>query len=1007
MKAALPVQARAWEIPRAKPGLGPKQVPFLAAFHSCYDFGHSLLTPQGIVEAAVAHGLKTVGLCDPNLHAAREFFAVARSAGLRPVLGADLWIEGAARRVWVATTRGYENLCRLLSQPAITELSWCEHRAGLWLSPHRPPPIRLADPADRPLLRLLESIHTCSLFSRSHPEKTRGEASIEAFGHWHRSHPEAAALEARFLENCTFTFTTGELYFPHFSPPDGSTPAAFLRRLARTGLRGCYGPAWKKHRKQLETELSMIHQVGYEEYFLTVWDLLQECREAGIDWITRGSAADSLVCHTLGISHVCPVRFELYFQRFLNPERMALKKLPDIDVDFPHDRRDEVVERLFRRHPVGHVAAVGGFNTYQGRAAVAEIAKALGMPDHEAHRLTEHFPHYTRASQAAVAAGQTPAAVDGWFATEPARLALTLAERLDGLPRHRKIHPCGLVLSRRPILDFTPVFLAEKGWPATHFEMDAVEEAGLVKLDLLAQGGLAVLRDTARLVRDCPLADPAAPRRPPRRSWEDPAVWEMIAMGEARGVHHIESPAMTSLEKMCGCRDIDTLIAIVSVIRPGAANTLRKATFARRCLGLEEASYPHPSLEPILRRTHGVIAYEEHILQICESFAGLPPGRADRLRRALVKMRAEEIERLRGDFFVAATEAGHTSSEIEAVWALVSGFRGYAFCRAHSTAYALEAYEAAWFKKYFPAEFLAAVLTHEKGFYSPLFYSLEARRLGIEFLLPDVQTSRMEYFPVYGGMKPDGSREVAIRVPLWKIKGLPAWLPERILSERKKAPFQSVQDLSCRTTAPPAALQLLLRAGALDGLSEGSASRVAMQWELQHLAQLPRREPSGQFSLFEEADAWPEIRQALPEGLIELSREERLAEECELLGYPVSGHPLDLHPEVPWETYCPIARLPGLVGQRVTVAGVVVAERSHAQRDGRPMKFLTLADRTGFIEAELFARAAARWGHVALRHPILALTGRVMPFAGGGGFTLQVERAAPCRGNSSTAKPRD
>ncbi len=975
----------------------------IAPFHSCYDFGHSLLTPEQIVCVAQAAELSVVGLCDPNLHAAREFFALAQAAGLRPVLGADLAVDGSRRRVWVENELGYRHLCRLLSQPVITAEVWAAYRAGLWVSAHHPPPIRVATAEDLPLLQLLESIHTGSLLSRYHPAKSRGDPSLGAWRRWQQTHPGAVAQEEDFLQRCHFAFTTGELHFPAYQPPDGSTPAAFLRRLARTGLRRCYGSAWRRHARQLETELAMIHQVGYEEYFLNVWDLLQECRAAGIEWITRGSAADSLVCHTLGISQVCPIRFELYFQRFLNPERMALKKLPDIDVDFPHDRRDEVVERLFRRYAPGYVAAVGGFNTYQARAAVAEIAKALGLPDHEAHRLTEHFPHHTRAGEVATAAAQTPAAADGHFASEPAQLALALAGRLDGLPRHRKIHPCGLVLSRQPIQDFTPVFLSEKGWPATHFSMEAVEEAGLVKLDLLAQGGLAVLRDTRRLVRENPTLALGRPLEPPARSWEDPAVWEMIATGQARGVHHIESPAMTSLQKMCGCRDIDTLIAIVSVIRPGAANTLRKATFARRALGLEEPQYPHPCLRPILRSTHGVIAYEEHILQICETFAGLSPGRADQLRRALVKMRDAEIERLRREFFAAAERAGHPARDIAAVWELVHGFRGYAFCRAHSTAYGLEAYEAAWFKHYFPAEFLAAVLTHEKGFYSPLFYTLEARRLGIGFLPPDVQESRAEYTPVYGPERGNGTTPVRLRVPLWKIKGLPESLPERILAARREAPFRSLRDLQRRTSAPPAALQLLLRAGALDRFG---SSRVALQWELQHLAQTVPPPASdlgaGQLSLFslaEEGEAASKL--ALPEHLLERSLQERLQDEWELLGYPVSGHPLDLHPEVRWETYCPIAHLSDWVGQRVTVAGLVVAERSHSQRDGRPMKFLTLADRSGFVEAELFARSAARSGQVTLRYPVLSLTGKVVPFPGNTGFTLQVERAEPCRLASS------
>jgi DNA-directed DNA polymerase III PolC len=652
---------------------------------------------------------------------------------------------------------------------------------------------------------------------------------------------------------------------------------------------------------QLETELGMIAEVGYEEYFLTVWDLLQHCRRAGIEWITRGSAADSLVCFCLGISDVCPVRFELYFQRFLNRDRMALKKLPDIDLDFPHDRKDEVVEMVFRLHKPGHVAMVGGFNTFHARSAVAEIGKVLGMSDRVVRRLTEHFPWLAKAADADAAAATAKA--QGLCDEEPALTAIKLAARLEGLPRHAKMHPCGVVLSRRAIQDFTPVFESNKGWPTTHFDMDAVEDVGLVKLDILAQGGLAVLRDTRQALASRSIQVPVGFAGP----WDDAAVWEMIATGNARGVHHIESPAMTSLAKMCGCRDIDSLVAIVSVIRPGAANTFRKSTFARRALGLERPEYPHPSLEPVLRSTHGVIAYEEHILQVAETFAAMPPGRADILRRALVKMRDADIEKMRLEFEECARGHGRSEAEIAGVWGLVHMFRGYAFCRAHSTAYALEAWQAACLKKYHPAEFLAAVLTHGKGFYSRLLYSLECRRLGIGFLPPDVNASRGRFF---------AESENFIRVPLEMIAHLPQALLESISSQLKSDPFQSLEDFFERTGASEESLHLLLRAGALDSLV---ASRTQAVWDIKCLVQ----HGSSMFSEKNYSNHAP----AAP--LLE-----RLRDEFDLLGFTVSAHPLDLWPDIAWDTYCPVSSLGEHIGHRITLCGLVVADRTHHQSNG-------------------------------------------------------------------------
>lgn len=917
-------------------------------FRSCYSFMESLLTPRRIVEIAAEAGCKAVGICDPNLHAAVPFFQAARAAGLQPVIGAEVPVNNRPRRLYAKDRTGYQNLCRLLSEPAITRDFWMQHRDGLVAAEGREEPIRCESAADLAQLRILDSIRTLTLLHQDHP----GKSGPGVF-------PAAAGAEAeRIAGECGFAFEFGELSFPRFDPPEACTPREFLARLAVRGLAERYGTQAASRRAQLDTELSMIAEVGYEEYFLTVWDLLQHCRNDGIEWITRGSAADSLVCFCLGISNVCPLRFDLYFQRFLNPDRMALKKLPDIDLDFPHDRKDAVVEKVFRLHKPGHVAAVGGFNTFHARSAVAEIGKVLGMPERDVRRLTRHFPWMANATDAETAAATAKA--EGLCDEEPALTALKLAARLEGLPRHAKMHPCGLVLSRRPIHDFTPTHQSGKGWPTTHFDMNAVEDVGLVKLDILAQGGLSVLRDTRLELASRGIEVPCSFTGP----WDDDSVWEMIASGNARGVHHIESPAMTSLAKMCGCRDIDSLVAIVSVIRPGAANTLRKSTFARRALGLEKPAYPHPSLEPVLRSTHGVIAYEEHILQIAEAFAAMPPGRADILRRALVKMRDAEIEKMRREFEDCAQRNGRTAEEIQAVWNLVHMFRGYAFCRAHSTAYALEAWQAALLKKHHPAEFLASVLTHGKGFYSRLLYSLECRRLGIGFLPPDVNASRAGFFV---------ERKNLIRVPLGMIAHLPEALLKTISTEIQNTPFQSLEDFFVRTSASEAALHLLLRAGALDSLVP---SRTEAVWTIRQLARNGTLMP-----------ATPQTRDQMPDTPLA----ERLRDEFELLGFTISAHPLDLWPEVAWETYCPVSQLGECIGRRVTLCGLIVADRTHHQSNGELMKFMTLCDRTGLIETEMFARAFRKFGLETIRHPIVEVTGVVMPFEGASGHTLRVE----------------
>ena len=826
--------------PRCTPARATTCVPLRV--RSYYTFLDSTLSPAAIVNCAKQHGLPAVALTDiGNLHGAVEFAQAAKRAGIKPIFGTELRVNDHPLLLYVESARGYHNLNRLLSQKAeagakneegavatqqrqptatktlepftegLIAVSPDASLAGLFpgrfyqMATKQPgahrfpvvacPAIHYALPGDRMKYDILQSIRTLTLLREQHPEKRMD-------GRFHfrtpremanacQEHPEWLANSLELADRCNFEIPFGKPQFPAFEPPDGSTPRAFLRQLVFDGLRRRYRERAASMRPQVEQELSIITAVGYEEYFLVVWSILQECRAHGIEWITRGSAADSLVCYCLGISDVCPVRFGLYFRRFLNQERMALNKLPDIDVDFPHDRKDDVVDLIFAKYKREHCAVVGGFSTFQGRSAFADVAKVLGVAEREVRRFTEHFPwsfgggwvpdEHTPSGGARLREllAASPENRDLPLNEEPFKTALDVAEFLDGFPRNPKMHPCGVVLSRQPMHELTPTFISNKGYPTTHFDMDAVEVIGLVKIDILAQGGLAVMRDVREMLRETSKSETRNPKpetNPKKETsnarnpdavvsiipdldfglvsdfgfrisdfpstsgpFDDPAVWDLIASGQARAVHHIESPAMTGLCRQCNVRDIDTLIAIVSVIRPGAANEGKKLAFTRRYQGLEPITYPHPSLEPVLRDTFGLVVYEEHILQICEAFAGLPPGRADVLRRALNKQKRAVIEEIREEFFASAKVRGHDDEKIAEVWGLVAGFAGYAFCKAHSTAYGVEAYQAAWLKRNYPAEFMAAVLTNGKGFYDPLVYVLESRRLGTALPAADGQ----------------------------------------------------------------------------------------------------------------------------------------------------------------------------------------------------------------------------------------------------------------------------
>jgi error-prone DNA polymerase len=502
--------------------------------------------------------------------------------------------------------------------------------------------------------------------------------------------------------------------------------------------------------------------------------------------------------------------------------------------------------------------------------------------------------------------------------------------------------------------------------------MDAVEAIGLVKIDVLAQGGLAALRDVkASLAQRGVTVDLSA-----LEPWQDPQVWEMIGSGGARAVHHIESPAMTGLCRQCNVRDIDTLIAIVSVIRPGAANEGKKLAFTRRYQGLEPITYPHPSLEPVLRDTFGLVVYEEHILQICEAFAGLPPGRADVLSRALNKQKRAVIAEIREEFFASAKARRHDDEKIVEVWGLVVGFAGYAFCKAHSTAYGVEAYQAAWLKRNYPSDFMAAVLSNGKGFYDPLVYVLESYRLGLSFLPPTVNKPGPK-FTVH---------DKAIRVPLTRTQALTERTIQRLLAARAR-PVCFSGDFHRRVKPLPEEMEAMIRAGGFDQFGQ---TRTQQFWETQHLHHtFGSNRESGQGWLLPP----PSLERFPGVPLREPTRRERLEAETELFGYAVSGHPLELFADVAWDTYCPVARLGEHVGETVVTCGLVVEQRTHHQITGEAMKFLTLADWTGMVESELFAQTYRSYALATVRYPVLEVTATVEPFENGRGFSLRVWRA--------------
>ena len=693
---------------------------------------------------------------------------------------------------------------------------------------------------------------------------------------------------------------------------------------------------------RIQRELALIRETGYAGYFLIFYDIVLACTERNISVLARGSAAGSLVCYSLGVSNVCPFRFGLNFERFLNRERLKHSKLPDIDLDLPWDRRDEVIRYVYDRYGADYVAMIGGFSTFKSRAAITDVAKTMGVSENEARYMTRYIPYNGMADL--MYKRDDYQENKHLKHEERFESILKVAMRLDGLPRHPMMHPCGIIVADRPLTDFMPLLSSHKGFMMTQMSMDSVEDLGLLKLDLLGQAGLSVLRDTCENLREeLGVLEPLE-----NIDYYDAEVFEMMAQGEARGVFHIESPAMTSLLKMCRCADIDCLVGVVSVIRPGAANEDKKTLFARRYLGQEEPKYVHPDLEPILNDCFGLMVYEEHILLVSHHWAGMALGRADLLRRILIKkLKGWDMQDLKDEFYACAQDRGRDEAAIDVVWKLLSEFSGYMFNKAHGAAYAVEAFQGAYLKKHYPGYFLTAVLQSGRGFYSALVYMLELLRRGYRFELPDLTR------PVYIFW----FREGAVLYPLSRVKGLSNKFLDTWKLELEIGAFRDWDDFLVRVLPDQADLLLLAKSGALHSFFE---NRYEAVWRAEHY----RRE-----AYVERSERLLEPEPTKEPFPFQSEEPEVFARwEAELLDYSITQSPFALWLEgIDRVSTVNIDRLGEYVSREVDIVGVIVAVRNFVAVNGKPMKFVSIADETGIVEVTLFPQAYKRMAYVVSR----------------------------------------
>jgi len=854
--------------------------------------------------------------------------------------------------------------------------------------------------------RVLNAIRTGALLTQveeteiADPEAwfKPAEAMAQAFA----DYPETLRATIEIAERANLELELGRLIFPAFPVPEGETAFSWLWKLCFEGARERYRPVRPEVLARLTHELEVIDRRGLAPYFLLVRDIVEEARRRGIPAVGRGSAASSMVGYCLGISRVCPLRWGLYFERFINEQR---GDCPDIDLDICGARRDELLDYVYRRWGSERVAMISSFVTMHARLAVQEVAKVFGVPPREVNHFTRRLPH--RPVREILEAIRTLPECRALPADEePWKGILQAARRLDDFPRHLGIHPCGTVISPQPLTELVPLEVATKGIVVTQYDMNAIEALGLVKMDLLGQRGLTTMSLALAGIEQSQgtrVAFDAIPEN-------DSATCAMIAAGRTMGIFQIESPAMRGLLRTLGARRLDEICLALALIRPGASEYGAKEAFLRRLRRAEPVRYPHPRLAPILRETLGIAVYQEQVMQIAQAIGSLTLAEADLVRRATAKFANErERERLRAKFLKAAERLGLAGRTLDETWQMVEKFAGFGFCKAHAATYADLAYRIAYLKAHYPAEFLAAMASSGAGFYHVSAYVEEAKRWGIEVRLPSVNHSRAEYSTEFCAMRDGASgahdtaksaragvpvppsepgtmrdgAERAMRIGLMQVKGLRAETIAALLRTREQdGQFRSLEDFLRRVPGNRDEIEALIKCGAFDDLP-GATTRPALLWQW-NLAAASRaktdRAPPGQPTeapLFPEASALEgkEAASALAGlALANYSLEQRLAYEQEILEVAVSGHPLDLVPRdgEQWSN-----ELQGKRGRPVRLQGWLITYRHVATKNYRNMMFLTLEDQRGVYEAVLFPEAYEQYGGLVFETRLLRVSGRV------------------------------
>ena len=793
--------------------------------------------------------------------------------------------------------------------------------------------------------------------------------------------PEAVENTAKIAALCNVDFQFGVYHLPEFKLPPGQTDGdAYFEQLCREGFARRYPQGSEEYEKQLEYEMAMIRRMGFVEYFLIVSDFIGYAKSRGIPvGPGRGSAAGSMVAYCLDITDVDPMKYSLYFERFLNPERVSM---PDIDVDFCYRRRGEVIDYVNRKYGADHVAQIVTFGTMAAKGAIRDVARALDVPYAQADAIAKQVPNALHITLDQALKLSKP--LREMYDSDPVvRQVIDTAKGIEGMPRHASTHAAGVVITRNPVDTYVPLAKNDEA-VVTQYTMTTLEELGLLKMDFLALRNLTVLDDAVALVRQhTPDFDLRAVPD------DDPATFRMLSEGKTCGVFQMESAGMTGVCVGLKPQDIEDITAIIALYRPGPMDSIPRFIAAKH--DPSTISYKDPALEPILANTYGCIVYQEQVIEIFRRLAGYSLGQADMVRRAMSKKKLKDIQREREAFLhgdrsrnIAGCAAkGIPEGAAESIYDEITDFANYAFNKAHAVCYAIVAYQTAWFKCHYPREYMAALLTSVLDSQGKIAeYIAECRQLGIRLLPPDINQSGPDFTV-------DGEN---IRFGLAALKGVGRGFTGAVLAEREaNGPFASFPDF-CRRLLDEdlnkRVLESLIRAGAFDSMGLRRSQLLdAYEQLVDGLVRNKRKNLEGQFDLFSlGSDAPGEVVELVLRDIPEFSPRDRMAMEKDLTGLYLSGHPMDDYRAPARDRGAvPIGSLlegldgegPFRDGQKVVLAGVVSSVRTRPTRNNSMMAYVGLEDESGEIELLVFARTLEASGPDLQENNPVLVAGRV------------------------------